>query len=424
MDKEAFGTIYYNQLTPKQKKALKGFLSGLSDQDIAWQIEATHRSTATKHLINVATKFGFPPEIEPDYRFILVELFAKYLPELVSREVLERYGLFNQEIRFPEGTEPLDSRFYEPRFVEDSCYAEIEEPGALIRVKAPRKMGKTSLLKRILAYGKKKNFKTVYLNFSLIEKQKMSQQEQFLNSFFDYILLQLSLPDSGERKDFNMLKLTHQLKILLKQIPEGIILALDEIDQLFEYPEIYQNFFPMLRYWNEQANESEIWEKLRISVAHSTEYYGKLDINQSPFNIGLPIQLVDLTEEQVRNLAIRHGLDHTIIKPIMDLVGGHPYLIRLAFYYLVRHNLSLDELLTKATQDQGIYGQHLREYLEIIQANQELSNIFKQVLKSTEFNQLTTKTLYQLESMGLIKWKGANIVSRYRLYQEYFNKHL
>ena len=61
---------------------------------------------------------------------------------------------------------------------------------------------------------------------------------------------------------------------------------------------------------------------------------------------------MDLTEEQVRNLAVRHGLDSGIIRPIMDLVGGHPYLIRLAFYYLVRHELPLDELLSKATEDQ------------------------------------------------------------------------
>ncbi|MGK7886646.1 MAG: AAA-like domain-containing protein [Crocosphaera sp.] len=424
MDRETFKEIYYNKLTSKQRQALQGFLSGLSDLDIAYKMDATNRATATKHLTNVGKKFGYPPEIEPDYRFILVELFTQYLPELVSKKVLDRYGLFNQEIRFPEGTEPLGSPFYELRSVEESCYAEIQEPGALIRVKAPKKMGKTSLIKRILARGKKKNFKTVYLNFSLIEKQKMSQQEQFLKSFFDYILLQLSWPDSGERQDFNMLKLTHQLEILLKQIPEGIILALDEIDQLFEYPEIYQNFFPMLRYWNEQANESETWEKLRIVVAHSTEYYGKLDINKSPFNIGLPIQLVDLTEEQVMNLAFRHGLDSSIISPIMDLVGGHPYLIRLAFYYLVRHDLPLDDLLSKATEDQGIYGQHLRGYLAIIEANQGSSKMLKQVLKSAELNQLTGREVYQLESMGLIKLEGNKIVSRYRLYQDYFTKHL
>jgi hypothetical protein len=34
--------------------------------------------------------------------------------------------------------------------VEANCYQEIVKPGALIRVKAPRQMGKTSLMQRIL----------------------------------------------------------------------------------------------------------------------------------------------------------------------------------------------------------------------------------------------------------------------------------
>ena len=46
------------------------------------------------------------------------------------------------------------------------------------------------------------------------------------------------------------------------------------------------------------------------------------------------------------------------------------------------------------------------------------------MLESTEFNQLTGREVYQLESMGLIKLDGNNIVSRYRLYQDYFTKHL
>lgn len=421
MNQGEFETIYANELTPKQRQVLQGFLQGLSDNDLAGEIGATHRSTATRHLNNISKKFGFPPEIEPDYRCILVELFATYLPNLVGKKALDKCGcLTKKEIRFPEGSEPLNSLFYQPRDCESSCYFEIEESGALIRIKAPRKMGKTSFLKRLIAHGKKNEYKTIYFNFSLIEKHNFTDYKKFLKDFFDYILLQLSLPNSGVKENFTMLGLTYQLEILLKEISGGIIFALDEIDQLFEYPEIYENFFPMLRCWNEKGNESEIWEKLRIVVAHSTEYYGKLDINQSPFNIGLPIKLVDLTPEQVGNLAARHGLERKIVRPIMSLVGGHPYLLRLAFYYLVRHDLSLDELLKNATQDRGIYGQHLREYLDIIEANIELSKVLKQVLQSEGLTQLKGRRLYQLESMGLIKWNGEFVVPRYRLYRDYF----
>ena len=48
---------------------------------------------------------------------------------------------------YPSGSVPLDSPFYLERFaVEEQVEREIRKPGALIRIKAPREMGKTSLL--------------------------------------------------------------------------------------------------------------------------------------------------------------------------------------------------------------------------------------------------------------------------------------
>ncbi len=393
MDRETFKEIYYNKLTSKQRQALQGFLSGLSDLDIAYKMDATNRATATKHLTNVGKKFGYPPEIEPDYRFILVELFAQYLPELVSKKVLDRYGLFNQEIRFPEGTEPLGSPFYELRSVEESCYAEIQEPGALIRVKAPRKMGKTSLIKRILARGKKKNFKTVYLNFSLIEKQKMSQQEQFLKSFFDYILLQLSWPNSGERQNFNMLKLTHQLEILLKQIPEGIILALDEIDQLFEYPEIYQ------------------------------------------INITYLVRLTGFTFEESK-AALLPGLTddlqcaESILKQILDWTGGQPFLTQKLCRIVQQKNkinsININELVKESILDNWEF-QDQPEHLKTIRdrlLNDEtkaiqLLGLYQEVLLSN-----TNSSYFPIKvdnSLGQVQLRLSGIVGIKDNYLQVYN---
>ncbi|MHC5721811.1 MAG: AAA-like domain-containing protein, partial [Nostoc sp.] len=67
----------------------------------------------------------------------------------------------------------------------------MKEPGALIRIKAPKQMGKTSLLKRIMAEAKKSSYSTVYLNFSLIEKNKFTNANDFLRSFYAYVINQL-----------------------------------------------------------------------------------------------------------------------------------------------------------------------------------------------------------------------------------------
>jgi hypothetical protein len=430
MNQKTFESVYQYELTPKQKKVLPLFLAGKTDEQIAKEIGATHRSTASHQLRNISTKFGFPPETEPDYRCILIEMFAKYKPELVSVKALEKCGHIIQNIRFPEGSEPINSNFYQERYpIESRCYSAVKEPGALIRIKAPKQMGKTSLLKRIRAEAKKLSYSTVYLNFSLIERDKFTNPHNFLRSFYAYVMNQL--PSAPALPVWNqdipsMVNCTAIFRELLKQLDGVLVLALDEVDKLFEYPEIYENFFPMLRNWNESANESETWERLRLVVAHSTEDYGRLDINQSPFNVGLPVRLEEFTEEQVKSLAIRHGLDSKIVSPVMSLVGGHPYLVRLAFYYLVCQDAEISKLLKNATTDTGIYTEHLRRHLETLQDNPELGITFKEIVNYQQPLKLEKKNrqIYQLDSMGVIKISNNLVMPRCRLYQEYFGDHL
>lgn len=427
MNREELNNVYQNELTPKQKKVLTLFLSGQTDEQIAFSLGATHRSTTSHQLRNISKKFGFPPEVEPDYRCTLIELFAKYNPELVSLKSLEKCGHSSHNIRFPEGPEPLNSPFYiERSFVETNCFQAIRQSGALIRIKAPKQMGKTSLLKKIIAEAKSYKYHTAYLNFSLIENEKFSGQNNFIRSFSTYLANQLFSAPLVSELPQDMIGCTAYFKKILKQSEGIFVLALDEVDRLFEYPEIYQSFFPMLRNWNENASESEVWEKLRLVIVHSTENYGKLNINQSPFNIGLPIKLEEFDEKQVKNLAVRHGLDSQNITSLMSLVGGHPYLIRLALYYLAAEDKKVEQLLKSAITDKGIYGQHLRRHLENLKESKELSTVFKQVLSSNQPVKLEYKTqqIYQLEVMGLINVTNNLVTPRCHLYREYYRERL
>ncbi|PSB02346.1 AAA-like domain-containing protein [Merismopedia glauca] len=430
MHLEEFNRIYQNELTPKQKKVLDLFLKGETDEQIAAQIDATHRSTTSHHLRNISRKFGSPPETEPDYRCKLVELFANYKPESVTLKALEKCDRALPKFRFPEGPEPLNSSFYLDRpTAEADSYAAILESDCLIRIKAPKQMGKTSLLKRILDRGEQHNYQTTYLNLSLFDRELLASKEQFLRSFAACIRGRLpAAPSLGEWDADTpiMVNCTAYFQQLLRGLEEPLVLALDEVDRLFEYPEIYQNFFPMLRHWHENANESETWAKLRLIVAHSTEDYGKLDLNQSPFNIGLPIRLDDFDLEKVRTLVMRHAIDSQVAEPLYQLIGGHPYLLRFALYHLARNRMPIQKLLKEATTDLGIYAQHLQRHLDILQSHRELGAFFSEITASQEpvkFEQ-KTKIIYQLESLGLIEIAGGALAPRYRLYREYFRDRL
>jgi hypothetical protein len=336
------------------------------------------------------------------------------------------------KLEFPEGPVAVDSPFYVGRTpIESECYEAILQAGALICIKSPKQMGKTSLLYRILERAKKQGYQTVRLNLLQAEKAVFSNLDKFLRWFCSYVSQKLDIPaqlnDYWDEDRGSILSCTTYFEAhILEQIDSPLVLALDEVDRVFQYPEIAEEFLPMLRSWHEEAKNREIWEKLRLVVVHSTEYYGKLDIHQSPFNVGLPVKLTDFTLEQVENLARRHGLDGAALvgekgfSPLLEMVGGHPYLVRLALYHLADGSVTLLQLLQDAPTDAGIYSEHLRRHLVTLKEHPELAGALKQVVTSTESVRLETIQAYKLDGMGLIKRQGNQSSPRCELYRQYF----
>ncbi len=82
----------------------------------------------------------------------------------------------------PEGQVPLASDLYIERpNIEQICYQEILQPRAFIRIFAPRKMGKTSLIARILDYGSSQNYHTVRLSLHRAGTQVFEKSDRFLS---------------------------------------------------------------------------------------------------------------------------------------------------------------------------------------------------------------------------------------------------
>ena len=43
-----------------------------------------------------------------------------------------------------------------------------------------------------------------------------------------------------------------------------LVLGLDEVDLMFQHPEIATDFFGLLRAWHEKSKNEEIWKRLRL----------------------------------------------------------------------------------------------------------------------------------------------------------------
>ncbi|MBD0301333.1 MAG: AAA-like domain-containing protein, partial [Tolypothrix sp. T3-bin4] len=88
------------------------------------------------------------------------------------------------EPELPNGQVRLASAFYVERVpYEAQCYREICQPGALIRIKAPRQMGKTSLMARILYQAREQGYRTVPLSFQHADTLVFTNLNELLQWF-------------------------------------------------------------------------------------------------------------------------------------------------------------------------------------------------------------------------------------------------
>ena len=309
----------------------------------------------------------------------------------------------------------------------------VLQPGALIRIKAPSKMGKTRLLNKFLAFAQQQEYQIVHINFLQIEASKFTSLNLFLRWFCtaisDALNLEIDLDQYWDEDRGSKQSCTKFLERILEDSPQPLVIGLDEVDRLLNYPDISQDFFYLLRYWHEEANNDELWEKLRLIVVYSTEDFGSLDINQSPFNVGVPIDLKPFDRQQIEELAQLYQLDlsNSEIEQLSALLGGHPYLVDLIMSHLISHpNIYLATLLDNAATDIGIYSSFLREYLIDLRANKKLSQVFLEVVNSQIPIEIDTLLAYPLYRMGLIKYsKSSNDVIPFcELYRLYFRERL
>jgi hypothetical protein len=330
-----------------------------------------------------------------------------------------------------DGQVPLNSPFYVERPpIEAICYNAILKPGVLIRIKAPRQMGKTSLMSRILDQGEKQDYQTGFIN--LWSRELFKNLDSFLESFCANVSLELGIEEKIDQywkpqRYSSQTNCTNYFQsYLLKELKQPVILGLDEVDRIFQYSEIADEFFTMLRSWHEKGKNNKIWQKLRLVISHSQEVYISLDVNKSPFNVGLPIDLNKFSLAQLQNLVKRHGLQwsDTEIKQLMGMIDGHPYLVRTALYHIATNDLTLKQFLEIAPTEEGLYEDHLYRHLLILEENKQLKSAMLKLVNSDEAVTLEPIYAFKLKSMGLAESRGNKVIPLCNLYRIYFSDRL
>jgi len=341
---------------------------------------------------------------------------------------------------YPDGPVPLDSPFYVDRPpIEALAYQELSQPGCVIRIRAPRGMGKTSLTLRLLTVAEAQGYRTVTLDCNQFDSALLNDLNKFLRSFCLRLAQALHIPpnleDYWDEDIGSKLSCSFYLKTyLLKQLDVPVVLVLNEVDRFFEQTAFAQDFFPLLRSWYEESRRDAELQKLRLVAVYSTEEYVALDIHQSPFNIGLPLRLPEFTAEQVLDLAQRHGLSWGMedVEQLIDLIGGQPALVRVALYHICIYGLTLPQLVQGAIATGGIFRPYLWRHWVTIQQYPDLLAALRAVVLAEPDQRVLLDPLhaYRLESWGLLRYEGdlrsdpsgSRVLSCCRLYRHYFRQ--
>ncbi|MEM9089710.1 MAG: AAA-like domain-containing protein [Cyanobacteria bacterium P01_F01_bin.53] len=311
---------------------------------------------------------------------------------------------------------------------EQRCFDAIVQPGALIRIKAPPKMGKTWLVDRVLHYAEQQGYAIVPINLLRVESTVIQDLDRFLKYFCTRVTRQLKLENNlsdywDEELGSNTSCTEYFETYILQESDRPIVLALDNVDRLFSYEAVATNFFSLLRAWYEDARILPDWQQLRPIIAHSTDIYPTLNINRSPFNVGLPIELAEFSQTQLTQLVERQNLlqaSPSKIQALSDLVGGHPYLFQQALEQLRTHpEMSVEDLITTAPTDAGPYTQHLRNLLAHLQDNPDMADAMKTILKSDASTRVKSEVGFRLNSLGLVRFQGNRVEIRCPLYRLY-----
>lgn len=342
-------------------------------------------------------------------------------PELLS-DNLEPVG----------GAVPLDSPFYIVRPTDHEFLTAIQHTESIVLIKAPRQMGKTSLLGRGVKLANELGRRWAMLDFQKLNSVQLSNEEVFYRLLaatlakqykFDYDFANEWIDVFGPN-----MNLDNFMRALLESSNLPCVWFMDEADKLFGSP-FASDFFGLVRSWhNSRATEpGGLWHRLTVVISYATEAHLFIqNLNQSPFNVGRQIALESFTVDQTADLNRRYGLplkSEDLVRQLQELVEGQPFLTRRALDVLKRGVMSFPELMERADHDDGPFGDHLKRILVSVSQLPNVLNAVQTPMDSAEL--LETDAYYRLLAAGVIvSSNDGKIRFRCELYRRYLDGHL
>ena len=312
----------------------------------------------------------------------------------------------------PGGAMSIDSRFYIERETDSLFNRALLRGDSIVLIKGTRQVGKTSLMARSFQHAREASVRVVLTDLQKLNEAQLESSDTFYQAICSAIAIQLGIEvsprkvwddDYGPNLNMELFMRRH----ILAAVSGPLIWGIDEVDRLFTRP-FGSEVFGLFRSWHNERSldPSSPWSRLTLAIAYATEAHLFIsDLNQSPFNVGTRLELTDFVLEHVMRLNTIYGdsVEKAQLIQLMDLVGGHPYLVRCALEALCCGS-SPESIEAVFEADNGPFGDHFRRIGLLIQQSPDLLDAVGEALKGRPVS--NSRAFYRLRSAGLLS--GAN----------------
>ena len=323
----------WDNRTYEQIAEAEGYTSSYLCRDVGCKLWG-NLSTALKEKVS---KKNFKAALQREWKNCAKSHLLQTLTQPINSIVSPAFAYSEIEISRPRtNLANLDSAFYVERSpIESICYETILKPGSLIRIKGAKWMGKTALIERILKRAAWQQQKTVYLDFSAVKREVAEDLDRLLRWISLSMCQQLELQNQAEWDWYLNSKSDRSStfwETILTETKSDVVLALDNIDCLFAFEKTSAGLLNLLASWYEQGKKCDCWSRLKLILSHSSKTSISPHVDGSILNAGVPILLEEFSRDRVKLLADLYqiDLDELELSRIMNEVGGHPYLAKLA----------------------------------------------------------------------------------------------
>jgi DNA-binding SARP family transcriptional activator len=330
------------------------------------------------------------------------------------------------------GAVPLASPLYLERPVDAALQEALLRQESIILIKGAAQTGKTSLLARGVQAAREHGARVILTDLQKLGEEHLASAERLFRVLAEWLGDQLELeanPDAtwGEHRSPAVNFERYVRREILGNSGTPVVWALDEVDRLFAHP-CGTEVFRLFRAWhNERAlDPGGPWSRLTLAIAYASEAHLFIrDLNQSPFNVGLRLDVGDFMRPEVEALHQRFGrplADAAAVGRLLLLTGGHPYLT-VGCLGALRDGAPLSRVEEQALREDGLFSEHLAGLLRTLRQEPELVELARVLLRGRRLPD--QDGFYRLRSAGVVAGQaGPEARFRCGLYERYLRRHL